>query len=96
LKNPNQEKEKNILNFSKHSLTILEERGIKQDWIFETINNPEDFQKVSDNEIHFIKNIIENENRCLKVVFNLLTNTLITAFFDRGLKKKGCKFEISI
>jgi hypothetical protein len=84
------------LNFSKHSLKRIEERGIKFEWIEECIQKPDDFQKIANAEIQFLKTIEKNESRCLKIVFNPIKDLVITAFFDRGLRKRGCKFEISV
>jgi hypothetical protein len=83
-----------MLSFSKHSLERIEERGIKLEWIEDGVKNPDDFSKVSNMEVHFLKTIHENQDRCLKVVFNPISNMVITAFFDRGLRKRGCNFEV--
>ena len=80
------------LIFSNHSKDRMVERGIEISWIRSTLENYNDFQEVTKEKNIFLKTISENGDRCLKVIFNPLTNTVISSHFDRGLKKRGCKF----
>jgi len=74
--------------FSKHLLERMQERSIKADWIYETIDNFEKKVEIAEDEIYFYKSISENENRILKFVVNLQKLLIITAHFDRTIVKK--------
>jgi hypothetical protein len=78
---------KNI-EFSKHALDMIKERDIQEHWISDTIENPDFLEYISDNEIHYIKQINENSNRYSKVVVNPYSQParIITVFFDRRIK----------
>jgi hypothetical protein len=43
------------------------------------------------NEVNLFSSIKENESRCLKIVVNPISMIVVTAYFDRNMKKKGCK-----
>jgi len=51
---------------------------------------------VCDVEVHYFKTIEENLHRCLKVVINPVSMKIITVYFDRNMRKKGCKDENKI
>jgi len=76
---------------SKHALDVIESRDISLKWIDYVLENPTRKDIISSNEMHFFSTIIENESRCLKVVLNPITFIVITAYFDRNMRKKGCK-----
>jgi len=78
------------ITFSQHSLDVIFERKIKKSWIYDVIENYSLKKVVSSDEIHYFKTIFEAENRCLKVVLNPKTKNLITVYFDRNMRKKGC------
>jgi len=76
---------------SQHAKTVMVARSIKKEWIERTIKNPSLTVEKSSNEINFFSTIEENENRCLKVVINPITMIIVTLYFDRNMRKKGCK-----
>ena len=76
---------------SKHAVDVIVARGIKIEWIKIVFEMPTREDTISINEVHFFATISSNENRCLKVVFNPITQIVITVYFDRNMRKKGCK-----
>jgi len=76
---------------SKHALDVINARNIKLKWIEYTIENPSLKSIKASNEVNFYSTIFEKENRCLKVVVNPINMIIITAYFDRNMRKKGCK-----
>ena len=66
-------------------------RKILLKWLDATLEHPARIDIVSVNETHYFKTIEENDGRCLKVVFNPVTATVITVYFDRTMRKRGCK-----
>ena len=61
------------------------------EWIEFVLRNPFLVNKISIIESHYFSIIKENEDRCLKVAVNPNMGTVITAYFDRNMRKKGCK-----
>ena len=76
---------------SKHALAVIENRNIAPEWIDFVLNHPTREDTISLVETHFFSLITQNENRCLKVVINMTTNVVITVYFDRDMRKRGCK-----
>jgi len=76
---------------SKHANDVLLRRDIDIDWIDDVLSNPTKKDVISETEMHFYKTIIEASNRCLKVVINPINEKIITAYFDRNMRKKGCQ-----
>jgi hypothetical protein len=76
---------------SKHAIDVVFARGIKTEWVEYVLSNSSCKNIKSSSEINFFATILENENRCLKVVFNPISKIVITAYFDRNMRKKGCK-----
>ncbi|OHE02783.1 MAG: hypothetical protein A3K14_02660 [Sulfurimonas sp. RIFCSPLOWO2_12_FULL_36_74] len=68
-------------------------RGIQKEWIESALELPSYHEIISDTEEHFFKTIDEFSNRCLKVVVNPTNLKIVTAYFDRNMRKKGCKNE---
>jgi len=66
-------------------------RGISMDWVEYTVDNPSlKIVKASD-ELHLYSTINTHGNRCLKVVINPISMVVITVYFDRNMRKRGCK-----
>ena len=80
-----------IYKLSKHALDVTSARNIKIQWIESVLDNPSLVKNISNKEINYFSKIEDNENRCLKVVFNPITKIVITAYFDRNMRKRGCK-----
>ena len=79
-----------------HALDVVGPRGIKLEWIELAIESPTFKSIVCDVEVHYFKTIEENLHRCLKVVINPVSMKIITVYFDRNMRKKGCKDENKI
>ena len=76
---------------SRHALDMIEARKIKKSWIARTTENPSLKVVKASNEVYLFSTIQENEYRCLKVVVNPISMIVITAYFDRNMRKKGCR-----
>jgi len=81
----------NDIKFSKHALDVMISREISKDLVFETIEDYSLKIIVSKDEEHYYKSIESKENRCLKVVLNPKTLKVVTVYFDRNMRKRGCK-----
>ena len=70
---------------------MLEERNIREEWVWETVENPDKTTVVEKNSQHYFKSISKNGNRILHVVVNPLESPMkiITVFFDRRERKKN-------
>lgn len=78
---------------TQHAKDVIKAREIKLEWIKLAIESPLYHKVISDNEEHFFKTINEFSKRCLKVVANPKNRKIITAYFDRNMRKRGCKDE---
>ena len=76
---------------SQHALDVIEKRAILEEWIAYVVENPRLQHPVSENELHFYGQIDAYEKRCLKVVVNPQKALIITAYFDRNMRKRGCR-----
>ena len=78
------------MNDTKHFIDVLRERGIKRKWINATILTPDKIEDYDEGTRHYIKQIVEFDNRWLRIVVNVISTPekRITAFFDRGLRRK--------
>ena len=76
---------------SKHAIDVIANRSIEISWIDLVLENPSLVLNISTIEVHYFSSIIDSDNRCLKVVINPTTQVVITAYFDRKRRKKGCK-----
>lgn len=76
---------------SKHALDVMSARNIEEKWIDIVLENPSLKNIKSSNEVNYFASISDNEDRCLKVVLNPISMIVVTAYFDRDMRKKGCK-----
>jgi len=76
---------------SRHAVDVMAARAIKEKWVKDTVKNPSLKIIKSPNEVQLFSTINEYENRCLKVVLNPISMVVITVYFDRNKRKKGCK-----
>ena len=74
-----------------HAQDVMTARGILEEWVVSTIDDPSGRVIVSDEEVHYFSTIHRNEERCLKVVVNPVKYLVVTAYFDRKMRKKGCR-----
>jgi len=72
---------------SRHFLAMLQERSIPHAWVDRAIKEPDRVNEPGDGTKHFMKRILEYENRWLRVVVSITENPnkFITVFFDRRL-----------
>jgi hypothetical protein len=79
------------MNFelSAHASEMMEERGIRQDWVDDALINPDRTAEGNDRNIHYFKSIPEFGNRVLHIIVNqdFFSNKVITLFFDRRVRK---------
>ena len=76
---------------SVHAKDVMENRNIIEDWVYAILDNPSITIDIQEDEMHLYGIVHEYNGRCLKVVVNPLKNLVITTYFDRKMKKKGCK-----
>lgn len=76
--------------FSSHAKDMLAERQILEEWVWRTIDSPDNREIGPDNNIHYVKVIAEHENRFLRVVVNphVEPSRTVTVFVDRRLRRK--------
>ncbi len=77
-------------DLSLHACDVMEHRNISEQWVTKVLEHPSQVVVVDEYEVHYYASIELYENRCLKVVFNPATALVITAFFDRKMRKRGC------
>ena len=77
------------MEFTKHFNQMLNERMIRQEWADQTMKSADRIENREDGTRHFIKQIPEHGNRWLRVIVNVSVepNRVITAFFDRSLRR---------
>jgi len=76
---------------SQHAIDVMAARAIPKQWVEDTIENPSLKIIKAPNEVQLFSTIKEYDNRCLKVVLNPISMVVITVYFDRNMRKKGCK-----
>ncbi len=78
------------MNESIHFQDMMKERGIQRDWAEQAVDRPDRTEDHDDGTTHYIKQIPEFENRWLRVVVNTTSvpEKIVTAFFDRRLRRK--------
>ena len=81
------------MNFtlSKHAKDVMKNRNILKNWVYDVVLKPSVYIKVQKDEIHMYGIVAEYNERCLKVVVNPIKEIIITTYFDRKMKKRGCK-----
>ena len=81
---------------TQHAIDVMLSRGIQKEWIELAVEFPSCHETICGSEEHFFRTIDEFSNRCLKVVVNPTNLKIVTAYFDRNMRKKGCKNENQI
>ncbi|MCU0858569.1 MAG: DUF4258 domain-containing protein [Pontiellaceae bacterium] len=68
---------------------MLKERGIRREWADLAIEAPDRIEEHQDGTRHYIKQILDFENRWLRVIVNAVSvpEKRVTAFFDRRLRR---------
>jgi hypothetical protein len=80
---------KSLLDFTHHAKTMMRERLNQEDWVINTVNNPDMTEKKKDDEKHYLKQIPQTGGKFLRDIVNPSVSPLrvITVFFDRRVKK---------
>jgi hypothetical protein len=75
--------------FTVHAKDMLKERDILEEWVLQTINNPDQKKSGDDDNTHYFKTLPERENRVLHVVVNETTepNRIVTLFLDKRARR---------
>ncbi len=77
-------------NVSIHAQDVMAARDILEEWVQSAVDDPSTKIDINKQEVHCFITITEHDSRCLKVVVNPIKRLVITAYFDRKMKKKGC------
>ena len=77
------------MQISQHAQEMLQKREIPEEWMWQTINDPDKASIEHDDNMHYIKAIAEYGGRYLRVVVNpnVQPNRIVT-LFDRRLGGK--------
>lgn len=77
---------------SKHAADVIRERGIRTDWLDETLSRPalSEPDMEDPNLTHVLLPIADFDNRVLRVVYNHTKQPIhvVTVYFDRAMKGK--------
>ena len=78
-----------FLDFTNHAKTMMHERLIQEDWVYNTVNDPDMTEEKRNDEKHYLKQIPPNGGKFLRVIVNPSVSPprVITAFFDRRVRK---------
>ncbi len=81
----------NNYEYSKHAYNMIEERGIRESWVKDALENPERVEQKDDGTAHYLKRVEEFGDRYLRVVVNvnIEPKRIVTVFFDRKLGGKS-------
>jgi len=75
--------------FSIHAKDMLKERDILEEWVLQTVNNPDKKNSGGDGNMHYFKSIPERGNRVLHVIVNetVEPNRIVTLFLDKRARR---------
>jgi hypothetical protein len=75
--------------FTAHAKDMLKERAILEEWVLETVRNPDAKKPANDGNMHYFKSLIERDHHTLHVVVNEADepNRIVTLFLDRRERK---------
>ena len=81
---------KRDLEYTGHARDVIVERKLPEDWIRQTLIEPDRVEPGADGNTHYIKAISQHGGRFLRVVVNerVEPNRVVTLFFDRRLGRK--------
>jgi hypothetical protein len=79
----------NDYEFTAHTIDVIRERKISESWISDALNNADWNTVKEDGNLHYFKNIAENNGRVLHVVVNhnIYPKKIVTVYFDRKYKR---------
>lgn len=77
-----------LMRDTKHFLDMLQERGIRPEWVEDTIAGPDLLEDQPDGTQHYLKRVADHGGRWLRVVVDTRQQppARITVFFDRRLQ----------
>lgn len=77
--------------FLQHAHDMLRERGIDISWVESVLEAPDKVESKQDGTVHHVKLIAEGGGRFLRIVVNpeVEPQRVVTAFFDRRLRRQG-------
>jgi hypothetical protein len=77
------------LTFTVHARTMMTERMIEENWVMDTVNNPDFTEVKHDDEKHYLKRIPVAGGKTLRVITNPTGTSphVITVFFDRRVQQ---------
>ncbi len=78
------------IELSAHAKAMLWERNLPEEWVWRTINSPDDQWTGDEGNVHYAKSIEERGHRVLHVIVNadVEPKRVVTVFFDRRLGKQ--------
>jgi hypothetical protein len=76
-------------SFTAHARDMLKERNIPEQWVLQTLNDPNKKETGKDGNRHYFRLLPERENRVLHVVVNetVEPHRIVTLFLDRRERK---------
>ncbi len=78
------------LELSAHTRDMLVERKIPEEWVWRTVQSPDQLEFGADGNGHYVKAIPEQGGRFLRVIVNphVQPKRVVTVFFDRRLRRE--------
>ena len=75
---------------SSHARDMLTERGISEEWLWQTIESFDIQERGADGNLHYMKSIRAKEDRILRVIVNdrVTPYKIVTVFFDRRMSRR--------
>lgn len=72
-----------------HFRKMLSERNIREEWVERALTEPDKIEAHEDGTKHYLKQIIEYDNRWLRVIVSSEPEgpRAVTVFFDRRLRR---------
>ena len=77
--------------YSFHAKNVIKKRNIQEEWILTVLDKPSLIVEIDDDETHYFGTIEAFGKRCLKIVLNPKERMIVTAYFDRNMRKRGCQ-----
>lgn len=76
------------LVFTAHAQSMMQERGIQEDWVKSAVHDPDMTEQREDDEMHYLKKIPQKRGKILRVIVNpsVHPEKVITVFFDRRVQ----------
>lgn len=74
--------------YTAHAKIMMQERGIREDWVETAIQDPDRTEQREDDEVHYLKRIPQERGKTLRVIINpsVHPEKVVTVFFDRRVQ----------